>query len=140
MDRKMSRSKRIGWLLAANLTALPVLCIPSFGFIHYMNLRGIQTFVVTAWLLAALLAVSLWGKVPRAKVYVAYVLTLVAALVPVVVGWGVALHPLYWPGEAVFLEIWWWARDSLLLGGLWTGAYWLPASIVNCLVLRRRAS
>ena len=136
----MSKTRRIAWLLAANLTVIPILCIPSFGFIEYMNIHGTETFVVTAWLLAVLFAASLWRKVAGAKAYLAYVITLVSALVPVAVGWGAALHPLYWSAESGFREIWLWVENSLILGGFFTGAYWLPASIVNCLVLRRGAA
>src|SRR5262245_4323217 len=136
----MATTKRRTWLLVANLIALPLLSSPSFGFIFYMNIRGIPLFVLVGWLTAGILGMTLWRKVPGTPAYLAFLLALAAAFFPVVLAWAIALHPLYWPDGATLRDLWPWVRDSVLLGGLFTAGYWLPASLINCLVLRRRAA
>ena len=135
----MPTPQRIAWLLATNLVALPVLSFPSFAFIAHMNQRGILLFVLVAWTTATVLALSLWRKVPGTSLWAGYPIALGAAFLPVVLAWASALHPLYWPDHATLRHLWPWARDAVGLGGVFTAGYWLPASVINCLVLRRRA-
>lgn len=134
----MHWEKRKWWLLAVNLLAIPVLSVPSFGFIAYMNLRGVPTFIAVAWAGVALASFLLWPSVLAKPRLTASAMALAAALLPVVVAWAIALHTLYWrPGDGL-VELARWARDAILLGGLFTGGYWLPASVVNYLVLRHQ--
>ena len=136
----MRASNRRVLLLLANLIALPLLVSPSLGFIGYMNRTGVAEFIVVGWFLAACLAALLWRRVPSKRGPAGYGLALVAAFVPVVFAWAIALRSLYWPEEPDSLELWRWVGDVIILGGLFTSGYWLPASILNYVVLRRRAA
>src|SRR5262249_4273753 len=136
----MRSEKRMYWLLAANLVALPMLASPAFGFIFYMNLRGVLIFVLVAWATATLAAFALWPTLARRPLAVAYPLAFAAAFLPVVLAWGIALHTLYWrPGDGLS-EVARWIEDAVALGGVFTAGYWLPASVLNCFLLRRGAS
>ena len=140
MALRMRWTKRESWLLLANLVAVPVLSWPVFGVIAYMNRRGILLFVIVAWTSATVAAVLCWPLVSRRHLAAAYVLAAAAAIVPVTLAWGVALHPLYWrPGHGI-AEVARWAGNAVSLGGIFTAGYWLPASALNCYMLRRRVA
>ena len=128
------------WLLACHLAAIPILTSPSFGFISYMNPRGILLFMVVAWGTTALAAFTLWPAIARRRLAVAYPIALAAAFLPVALAWGVALHTLYWrPGDG-FFEFIRWVKAAVVLGGVYTTGYWLPTSVLSCFILRRRAN
>lgn len=101
-------SFRTTWLLTANLLALPLLCIPAYGFIRHMNLRGIPLFVGVAWLGVAVMALALWTRAARTSPFAGYLLTLAAAYVPAVTAWAIALHPLYGRDGAPIANLWPW--------------------------------
>jgi len=131
----MHGNQRMLWLLAGNLIAIPILSSPSFGFIFYMDLGGPLVFVFVAWVAAAVAAFALWPAVVRRRLVAAYALASAAAFVPVVLAWGIGLHKLYWQRSGLGLVGW--AGDALVLGGVFTAGYWLPASLLNCFLLRR---
>lgn len=135
----MLRRRRYAWLAIGNVVALPVLSLPAFGFIAYMNRHGIAEFVLVAWLAAGSLAILSWPRVPGSNGPKGFMLSLLSTFVPVVLAWAFALRGLYAPEEEVLLDLWRWAQGAVLLGGPCTAAYWVPASIVNWLFLRRAA-
>ena len=132
-------TKCILWLLLANLVFLPLLCVPSFGFISWMNLHGILVFIIIAWLSGSTLAFVFWPHVSRVRSPIGYLLVFTAAVVPALLGWGIALHTLYWRDASMFPNVLAWMRDTVFLGALSTATYWLPASAINYFVLRRYA-
>ena len=140
MALRMRWTKRESWLLLANLVAVPVLSWPAFGFIAYMNRRGILLFVIVAWTSATVVALFFWPLVSRRHLAAAYMLAAAAAIVPVTLALGVALHPLYWRPGAGIAELARWVGDAVSLGGIFTAGYWLPASALNCYMLRRRVA
>jgi hypothetical protein len=125
-------------LLLANLLALPILSFPAFGFIHYMDLDGIPKFILVGWASATAAALAIWPQAARRRGLSSYALFFISAYVPVVLAYGAALHKLYFDLSAY--RLWKYFEHSLLLGGLFTAGYWLPASLLNFLALRARAS
>lgn len=117
------------------MVALPILCVPVYGFIHYMNLDGIWLFVLIAWLGVSAAAFALWRPIGRQRLPISCGLAVLSTYLPVIIAFSVALHPMLWRRDDP--AIWDAVRFSTLIGGLFTIGYWLPASIVNCFALRR---
>ena len=124
-------------LLLGNGLGISILSFPAFGFFQYMNVHGVSIYIGSSCGLAVLTAMFFWKHVARKRLLIAYPLALLSAYVPVVVSWGIALHPLYWPRESIASDLWRWTQHATVVGGALTSAYWLPASIINCVVLRR---
>ena len=133
-DAHPSRRRRIV-LLCANLLALPVLSIPAFGFLHYMDLAGIPKFILVGSVSLIATSLAIWPRAARRSGFSSYALALISAYVPAVLAYGVALHKLYFDPTPYYF--WKYLENALVLGGLFTAAYWLPASLVNFMVLRQ---
>jgi hypothetical protein len=67
-----------------------------------------------------------------------YGLSLLSAYLPAVLGYAAGLYKLY--SEISPYYLWKYSETALLIGGLFTAGYWLPASVVNFMVLRQRAA
>jgi hypothetical protein len=137
MRPSVARRRRL-ILLGVNLIAVAVFSFPVYGFIGYMDLNGVAKFVGTAWAGIGLTAAFVWPPASSATPLRAYLLLLFAAYAASVLAYGLALHKLY--AEPSLYALYKWLEHSLAIGGLFTVGYWLPASLINLAVLRRRAA
>lgn len=125
-------------LLIVNLLAFPVLSIPAYGFIHYIDLHGYYKFTIIGWCGLILTANLIWPMATRCTGLRCYFRLMITAYMSGVIAWVAGVHELIFP--ITDLQHAWNATIfALLMGGVVTICYWLPASFVNFPVLRHRA-
>ena len=130
-------SGKILVLLMVNFLVFPLLSLPAYGFIHYMDLRGYYKFTIIGWYGLILTAILIWPMATRCSGLRSYVNLLIAAYVTCIVAWVAGVHKLIFPISDL-QHAWRATIFALLVGGLVTTCYWLPASFVNFIVLRHR--
>ncbi len=118
-----------------NFIAFPLLSMPAYGFIQHMDLRGYYKFTIIGWVGLILTAIFIWPMATRRSGLRSYVHLLIAAYATCVVAWVAGVHKLIIP--ITDLQHAWRATIfALLMGGLVTTCYWIPASLLNLIVLR----
>jgi len=120
-----------------NMLAFPLLSMPAYGFIQNLDLRGYYKFTIIGWFGLVLTAILVWPIAKRCSGLRSYFHLLIAAYASCVVAWIAGVHSLIIPITDLH-HAWRATIFSLLIGGLVTTLYWLPASFVNFFVLRHR--
>lgn len=134
-DRRL-RGRRLV-LLMGNLLAFPLLSMPAYGFVQYMDLRGYYKFTIIGWCGLILTSILIWPMAMCCSCLRSYFLLLIGAYTTCVVAWVAGVHKLIIPITDL-QHAWNAIIFALLMGGLVTTCYWLPASFVNFIVLRHR--
>lgn len=124
-------------LLIVNFLAFPLLSMPAYGFIHYIDLHGFYKFTIVGWCSMVLTAILVWRLEERCSGMRGYFHLLITGYITSVLAWVAGIHKLIIP-VADLQQFWISGVFAFLLGGLVTALYWLPASFVNFAVLRKR--
>lgn len=133
----LSRRRVLG-LLVGNILALFVLSFPAYGFIRYMDLHGVRTYMVVGATVVLLSAWTIWPVTVRRRGISGYLITLAVTYLTSVIAFAFAVHKLLLR-DVEANDVVDRAAFVFLIGGLSTVGYWIPASVVNFFMLRRRA-
>jgi len=130
--------RRFATLLVINLVGSALL-FPAFGHILYFDLRGIPKLLAITWLGVAVLGLLLWPQVSRVGLSLALFASLSVVYLPASLAWAIVMRRVYFEGVPTPGELYSLCSSAAVIGGLFTAAFWLPLSLLNCWVLRRAA-